>query len=64
MICRPSGHHQLSLITPDNALDAQWYPIKNMESSVVLSRDVATVALQAALITCRQLRCLAAADGS
>jgi hypothetical protein len=51
MICRPSGHHQLSLITPDNALDAQWYPIKNMESSVVLSRDVATVALQAALIT-------------
>ncbi|MCZ0963829.1 NUDIX hydrolase [Paracoccus benzoatiresistens] len=35
----------------DDALDAQWYPIKNMESSVALSRDVAAVARQAALIT-------------
>ena len=34
----------------DDALDARWFPTEHLERSVVLSRDVAAVARQAALI--------------
>ncbi|SEN18870.1 ADP-ribose pyrophosphatase YjhB, NUDIX family [Paracoccus alcaliphilus] len=37
-------------VADDDAMDAKWVPIQDMESSLILSRDVAAVARQAALL--------------